>query len=83
MSVLTYQELLDRIDKIDPAEYARSRNFLNGAVTRLSPYISRGVIHTRTVYERVMARGYTFQEAEKLIQELAWRDYWQDRKSVV
>ncbi|MFM7218023.1 MAG: FAD-binding domain-containing protein [Bacteroidota bacterium] len=77
MSVLTYQELLDRIDKIDPAEYARSRNFLNGAVTRLSPYISRGVIHTRTVYERVMARGYTFQEAEKLIQELAWRDYWQ------
>jgi deoxyribodipyrimidine photo-lyase len=77
MSVLTYQELLDKIDRIDPVDYARTRNHLNGSVTRLSPYISRGVIHTRTVFERIISRGWTLDSAEKLIQELAWRDYWQ------
>lgn len=72
-----YQSVLDRVNRIDPARYARSRNFLNGAVTCLSPYISRGVISTRLVYEHILQRGFTFRQAEKLIQELAWRDYFQ------
>ncbi len=35
---------------IDPIAYAKSRNFLDGAVTYLSPYISRGVLTTRRVF---------------------------------
>lgn len=62
---------------IDPLKYAKTRNFGNGAVTRLSPYISRGVISTRQVYDFIQNLGLTWQESEKLIQELAWRDYWQ------
>ncbi|GAB3009774.1 hypothetical protein GCM10027284_30330 [Cyclobacterium sediminis] len=40
----------------------------------MSPYISRGVISTRQVYEHIQGLAV---EDEKLIQELAWRDYWQ------
>lgn len=48
-----------------------------GAVTYLSPYISRGVLSTRQVYDHIMSLGIPWQDSEKLIQELAWRDYWQ------
>ena len=43
----SYQEILNQVDAIDPIAYCRSRNFVDGSVTRLSPYISRGVISTR------------------------------------
>jgi deoxyribodipyrimidine photo-lyase len=43
----------------------------------LSPYISRGVISTLQVYDHILALELEREETEKLIQELAWRDYWQ------
>lgn len=57
--------------------YAKTRNFGDGAVTKLSPYISRGVISTRQVYEHIMSLGIPWKQSKKLVQELAWRDYWQ------
>lgn len=65
------------IEAIDPIRYAKTRNYLDGAVTRLSPYISRGVISTRQVAKAVLSKGYTPHEAESFLQELAWRDYFQ------
>ncbi|MDO6782416.1 hypothetical protein Q4604_24490, partial [Marinovum sp. 1_MG-2023] len=38
---------------------------------------SRGVISTKFVLKEVLAKGYTPAQIEKFIQELAWRDYWQ------
>lgn len=52
-------------------------NYVDGAVTYLSPYISRGVISTKLVLAKLRARNFQFHEIEKLVQELAWRDYWQ------
>jgi len=69
--------ILNRIDKIDPIKYGKTRNFVDGAVTYLSPYISRGVISTKQVLAHVLSKGYKYYEIEKFIQELAWRDYWQ------
>ncbi|WP_425637998.1 FAD-binding domain-containing protein [Algoriphagus yeomjeoni] len=66
-----------RIQAIDPVRYASSRNYKDGAVTRLSPYISRGVISTKQVFEHIKTLDLKWYQAEKLIQELAWRDYWQ------
>lgn len=43
----------------------------------LSPYISRRVISTKFVLEHIQQRGYPVKIIEKFIQELAWRDYWQ------
>jgi len=72
-----YTSILKRIEAIEPVAYCKSRNFLDGAVTLLSPYISRGVISTKQVYEHVMTLGYKPYQIEKMLQELAWRDYWQ------
>ncbi len=65
------------LDAIDPASYARSRNFLAGAVTRLSPYLRHGVVSLAEVRDRVLDVVRTPEDAEKLVNELAWRDYWQ------
>jgi deoxyribodipyrimidine photo-lyase len=69
--------ILDRIEHIKPARYAKDRNYIDGSVSYLSPYISRGVISTKFVLGRLLERGYFAYEIEKFIQELAWRDYWQ------
>ncbi|MGG9964536.1 FAD-binding domain-containing protein [Ferruginibacter sp. SUN106] len=75
--VTDYGLVLEKVDQVDPLSYARTRNFINGAVTYLSPYISRGVISTLQVKEAVLKRGYTLYEIEKLLRELAWREYYQ------
>ena len=72
-----FEKIVERMDQIDPQRYARSRNDIQGAVTYLSPYISRGVISTRMVWERLQGRGYSVSQAEDLLRELLWRDYFQ------
>lgn len=72
-----YQSIINRIAEIEPTEYAKSRNFINGKVSYLSPYISRGVISTKQVWESLKNRGIGVEIAEKFVQELAWRDYFQ------
>ena len=74
---LNTKAIISRIEGIDPIEYGKSRNYLNGAVTQLSPFISRGVISTKQVFDSVMKKGYAIEEIESFIKELAWRDYWQ------
>ncbi len=77
MFVTKIDKILEKVGEIEPVEYGRTRNYLDGAVTRLSPYISRGVISTKTVLESVIERGFNPRQIEKFIQELAWRDYFQ------
>lgn len=72
-----YEEILNRVKSVDPIKYGSSRNYINGAVSYLSPYISRGVISTKLVFEEVLQRGHPTGRIQKFIQELAWRDYWQ------
>lgn len=73
----SYTELLQQIEQIDPIAYARTRNFTHGAVTYLSPYISRGFISTQQVRQSLVARGFAPQQMERLLLELVWREYWQ------
>lgn len=73
---LTYLEILHLIDDINPVQYAKTRNHLAGAVTKLSPYITRGVISLPLIRDRILAK-YPLAESEKFIQELAWREYFQ------
>jgi deoxyribodipyrimidine photo-lyase len=74
---LSYTEILQRIRNIDPVKYGSTRNYINGSVTYLSPYISRGIISTKFILSEVLNKGYKPAQIEKFIQELAWRDYWQ------
>lgn len=72
-----YNNILQQVDNINPSKYEKTRNYITGAVTKLSPYISRGVISTHQILEALVAKGYKLYEMEKLVQELAWRDYYQ------
>jgi deoxyribodipyrimidine photo-lyase len=72
-----YLSIVERIKAIDPIKYAQTRNFLNGHITYLSPYISRGIISVKQILEFIIQKGYPIQAYEKLIQELAWREYFQ------
>ncbi|XDD45857.1 FAD-binding domain-containing protein [Leptospira sp. WS39.C2] len=66
-----------RIQSIEPIKYGSSRNYIDGAVSLLSPYISRGYISTKQIFEYVSSLRYKPYQVSKLIQELAWRDYFQ------
>jgi len=72
-----YNDIVEKTETIEVLRYGKTRNYIDGAVTRLSPYISRGVISTRYVLESVLSRNYDPKKIEKFIRELAWRDYWQ------
>lgn len=61
---------------VDAKAYGRSRNFYEGAVTRLSPWIRHGVVTLEEVRQQALAHA-TPKQAEKLIQELTWREFWQ------
>ena len=72
-----YESILKKMDRIEPVQYGRTRNYVNGAVSYLSPYISRGVISTHQVLKSVLKKGYKILEIESFIIELCWRDYFQ------
>jgi deoxyribodipyrimidine photo-lyase len=60
---------------IDPSAYARTRNFLDGAVSRLSPYLRHGVLGLGEVRDAAVARR-SRATAYKFVSELGWRDYY-------
>ena len=68
---------MSRLQAIQPRRYGRTRNHLDGAVTRLSPYIRHGILTLSEVRDHAIAHHGDPERFEKFIQELAWRDYWQ------
>jgi len=71
-----YSEAQTLMLEIDAPAYAKSRNHLDGAVSRLSPFIRHGVLSANTV------RNYGLDKtskgaSERFLQQLAWRYYWQ------
>jgi len=73
----SYPAIIEKIENIDPVKYGRTRNYIDGTVTYLSPYISRGVISTRQVLEIILKKGYKIYQIEQFVKELCWRDYFQ------
>ena len=73
-----YSDILSRIKSFKPSKYGATRNYVNGSVSYLSPYISRGVISTKFILKTLLNNNYNPAHIEKFIQELAWRDYLQN-----
>ena len=65
-----------RLDAVQLDEYERTRNFLNGAVTGLSPYITHGIVSLPEVLAGVAERQ-PLKVQHKLVFELGWREYFQ------
>jgi deoxyribodipyrimidine photo-lyase len=72
-----YETILQQVDRVDPIRYGKTRNYINGAVSYLSPYLSRGVISTQQVLEHLLSKGFQLQRIEPFVKELCWRDYFQ------
>src|SRR5688500_10979703 len=72
------EEILSRVEEIDPVEYGKTRISRAGALSRVSPYISRGVISPKYVLDSLLRRGFKFYQYERFVQELAWREYFQN-----
>ena len=71
----TREAALARLAAVNPEAYARTRNDLTGAVTRLSPYLTHGLLSLREAYEGVHAR-HPLDPQHKLVFELGWRAYY-------
>jgi deoxyribodipyrimidine photo-lyase len=65
------------LSQVNPKLYGHTRNALDGAVTRLSPYIRHGVLNLNEVRDYALKQAHTLKEAESLIRELGFRDYFQ------
>jgi deoxyribodipyrimidine photo-lyase len=65
-----------RLAAINPIKYASTRNFSDGHVTKLSPYISHGIISLNEVRNYALELCSQPIQITKFIQELAWRDFW-------
>lgn len=64
-----------RLATVRPAAYARTRNVLDGAVTRLSPYLTHGLLSLPEVLHSVDAR-HRLPVQHKFVYELGWRAYF-------
>ena len=64
-----------RLAAVRPAAYARTRSALDGAVTRLSPYLTHGLLTLPEVLRAVDARQ-ALPVQHKFVYELGWRAYF-------
>ena len=82
----TRTEALARIAAVRPGEYARSRNWVDGAVTGLSPYITHGIVELPEVALGVAAR-HPLELQHRFMLELGWREFfrhvWQQRGQAI
>ena len=62
-----YKTILQKLDQVDPIAYGKTRNYIDGAVSYLSPYISRGVISTQQVLLHVLKKGYALEQISSFI----------------
>ncbi len=58
-----------------PAAYARTRNTIDGDVTRLSPYLTHGLLTLPQALAGVLQRG-PLPVQHKLVCEFGWREYF-------
>lgn len=71
------EQALAQLEAVDALHYGKTRNHLEGKVTRLSPYIRHGMLTLNQVRNTALKQASDPEQVEKLVQELAWRDYWQ------
>ncbi|MEI7967609.1 MAG: FAD-binding domain-containing protein [Betaproteobacteria bacterium] len=71
----TRDAALARVATVSPSAYGRTRNALDGAVTRLSPWITHGFVDLPEVLAAVRER-HRVPSGDRFVFELAWREYF-------
>lgn len=67
---------IERAKRLNPNLYAKTRNALDGDVSGLSPYLTHGLLSTAQVID-VVAQSHDIGFADKIVFELAWREFFQ------
>jgi len=65
---------LERLAAVELDRYARTRNSLTGAVSRLSPYVTHGFLTLPEIVHTLSARK-PLDVRHKFVYELGWREY--------
>lgn len=73
---MTYDRLLNQLNAYNPSSYHATRNYTNGAITRWSPYISRGFLSPLLIMDTLRGK-YKKQAWIGFMQQMAWREYFQ------
>ena len=64
-----------RLSSVHVANYGRTRNHLDGAVTYLSPYLTHGFLSLAEVVASVR-KNQSLEPSDKLFSEFAWRAFF-------
>ncbi len=73
--ILTHAQLVEKIRSFDAIKYCKTRNYLNGWISKLSPYITHGIITIDEIV-KISLEKYTIDQAESWYKELLWREYF-------
>lgn len=68
--------ILEKANSVDPVKYSRNRNYLDGDVTYLSPYITHGFLNIVNLKNKSIEK-YGLEPSKNFVFELAWREYFQ------
>ena len=71
----TRDDLVERISQIDPRAYDKTRNYLHGQVTWLSPFTTHGILSTQQIANGVLSR-HKAKSCYRLLFELGWREFF-------
>jgi deoxyribodipyrimidine photo-lyase len=75
MQYRTNKDITDQLSSLDVTQYAKSRNHVDGSVSRISPYVTHGVITTKQCVQAILAH-HTLKQAEKYVMELVWKEFF-------
>ena len=68
-------EIQHRVEQIDPRAYDKTRNYLNGQVTWLSPFITHGITNTSRIAATVL-ESHKPKSCYRFLFELGWREFF-------
>ena len=68
----------NRLDQLDLEKYAQTRNYLNGGISMLSPYIEHGLVDPTEILKYIDSQQTRLQ-AYDFLQQLSWRDFYQKK----
>lgn len=81
--LLDHEDLIARLNAIDVQAYGKTRNYLTGAVSRLSPFITHGILSTKAVTQFLLKRelehssiDLAYRRIKPFLFQMAWRDYF-------
>lgn len=73
--ILSHEQLIEKVRSFDAVKYSKSRNFLDGEVSMLSPYITHGVITIDEIV-KLSLKHHSLAKAESRYKELLRREYF-------